>query len=242
MKDYYEKSMRALQLAGMSKRTQQFYTRSVRQIVEFYNKTPDLITETELENYFLHRQNQDKWSAATMRIAYCGVRFFFQNVLKREWHIFTYMNAKREKKLPCILSREEVFKILDQVTTFHNYAFLSTVYSCGLRLSEALALQVSDINSDKMMIHIHRGKGAKDRFVPLPQSTLELLRRYWVSHKNPRLIFPARGLHGPQSARNNHQAMPQITCPHCGGELKYLMFCIAFSDDSFTRSRIMYQT
>jgi len=82
MKDYYEKSMRALQLAGMSKRTQQCYTRSVRQIVEFYNKTPDLITETELEDYFLHRQNQDKWSAATMRIAYCGVRFFFQNVLK----------------------------------------------------------------------------------------------------------------------------------------------------------------
>gem|GEM_PF-2814141 len=73
---------------------------------------------------------------------------------------------------------------------------------------------VSDIERDKMMIHIHRGKGAKDRFVPPPQSTLELLRRYWVSHRNPRLIFPARGLHGPQSARNNHQAMPQITCPH----------------------------
>ena len=196
MKDYYEKSMRALQLAGMSKRTRQCYTRSVRQIVDFFNKTPDLISEVELEDYFLHRQNKDQWSAATMRIAYCGIRFFFQNVLKREWHVFTYMNAKREKRLPCVLSRKEVFDILNCVTTFHNYAFLSTVYSCGFRLSEGLGLQVSDIDSQRMMIHVHRGKGAKDRFVPLPQNTLDLLRRYWASHKNPKLIFPAKGRGG----------------------------------------------
>ena len=196
MKDYYEKSMRALQLAGMSKRTQQCYTRSVRQIVDFYNKTPDLISEVELEDYFLHRQNKDQWSAATMRIAYCGIRFFFQNVLKREWHVFTYMNAKREKRLPCVLSRKEVFDILNCVTTFHNYAFLSTVYSCGFRLSEGLGLQVSDIDSQRMIIHVHRGKGAKDRFVPLPQNTLDLLRRYWASHKNSKLIFPAKGRGG----------------------------------------------
>ena len=199
MKDYYEKSMRALKLAGMSERTQQCYTRSVRQMVDFYNKTPDLITEVELEDYFLHRQNEDQWSAATMRIAYCGIRFFFQNVLKREWHVFTYMNAKREKKLPCVLSQKEVFDILSFVTTFHNYAFLSTVYSCGFRLSEGLALQVSDIDKDRMMIHVHRGKGAKDRFVPLPQNTLYLLRRYWVTHKNPMLIFPAMGRGGNQA-------------------------------------------
>ena len=193
MNDYYEKSMRALQLAGMSKSTQECYTRSVCKIVNFYDKTPDLITEADLENYFLHRQNEDKWAPATLRIAHCGIRFFFQNVLERKWHIFTYMNAKREKKLPCILSKEEVFDILNQVTTFHNYAYLSTVYSCGARLSEGLALQVSDIDSKRMMIHIHRGKGAKDRFVPLPHATLDLLREYWKTHKNPKLIFPARG-------------------------------------------------
>ncbi|GAB6147355.1 hypothetical protein JCM12294_48030 [Desulfocicer niacini] len=131
-----------------------------------------------------------------MGIAYCGIRFFFQNVLKREWHVFTYMNAKREKRLPCVLSKEEVFDILSSVTTFHNYAFLSTVYSCGFRLSEGLGLQVSDIDSKRMMIHVHRGKGAKDRFVPLPKSTLDLLRRYWLTHKNPKLIFPAMGREG----------------------------------------------
>jgi integrase/recombinase XerD len=193
MTDYYQQSIRALQLAGMSERTQQCYTRSVRQLVEFYRRTPDLISEKELEDYFLHRRNTNKWAAATMRICYSGIKFFFVNVLKRDWHLFTYLNAKRERRLPTILSKEEVFQILNHIKTFHNYVFLSTVYACGLRLREALYLQVSDIDSDRLMIHIHRGKGAKDRYIPLPQNTLHLLRQYWKTHKNPVLVFPALG-------------------------------------------------
>ena len=97
-----------------------------------------------------------------------------------------------EKRLPCVLSRKEVFQIL--IRTFHNYTFLSTVYSCGLRLQEALYLQVSDVDSKRMMLHVHRGKGAKDRYVPLPHDNLVLFRKYWVTHRNPLLIFPALGL------------------------------------------------
>jgi integrase/recombinase XerD len=82
------------------------------------------------------------------------------------------------------LSKEEVSPILNHITTFHNYIFLSTVYACGLRIFEALALQVSDIDSKRMMTHVHRGKGAKDRYVPLPKNTLQLLRQYWLNHKN----------------------------------------------------------
>jgi site-specific recombinase XerD len=205
MKDYYQRSMRALQLAGMSERTQECYTRAVRMLADFSGKTPDEITEPELEDYFLHRRNTDKWSAATMRIAYSGTKFFFLNVLKRDWHIFNYLNAKRERTLPCILSKEEVFRILDHVTTFHNYTFLSTVYACGLRISEALGLQVSDVDSQRMMIHVHRGKGAKDRYVPLPHETLALLRRYWLTHKNAVLVFPALG--------RGHNNGPTATTP-----------------------------
>jgi integrase/recombinase XerD len=196
MKDYFDQSIRALQLAGMSERTQECYTRAVRILVDFYGRTPDQITEVELEDYFLHRRNIDKWSAATLRIAYSGIKFFFINVLKREWHICTYLKAKREQRLPCILSKEEVFSILNHLTTFHNYVFHSTVYACGLRISEALALQVSDIDGKRMMIHVHRGKGAKDRYVPLPEETYQLLRRYWVTHRNPVHIFPALGRGG----------------------------------------------
>jgi site-specific recombinase XerD len=162
-------------------------------LVDFYNTPPKKITEKQVQDYFLHRRNQDKWSAATLRIAQSGIKFFFINVLKRNWHTFSYLNAKRERRLPCILSRQEVYRILSKVKTLHNYVFLSTVYACGLRLSEALAIQVSDIDKSRMMVHVHRGKGAKDRFVPLPVATLEMLRRYWLTHKNPVLIFPALG-------------------------------------------------
>jgi integrase/recombinase XerD len=193
MKDYFKRSMRALQLAGMSERTQESCTRAVRKLVDFYQKTPDLITEPELEDYFLNRRNVDKWSSATLRIAYSGIKFFFVNVLKRDWHIFTYLKSKKDRKLPCILDREEVFRILGCVKTFHNYACLSTIYACGLRISEALAIQVTDIDGKRMMLHVHRGKGAKDRYVPLPQETYHLLRRYWVTHRNPVFVFPAVG-------------------------------------------------
>ena len=97
MKDYYNQSMRALQLAGMSERTCECYTRSIRQLVDFYGQTPDKLSEEQLQDYFLHRKNKDKWSPATLRICYSGIKFFFINVLKRDWHTLSLVHAKREK-------------------------------------------------------------------------------------------------------------------------------------------------
>jgi integrase/recombinase XerD len=196
MKDYYQQSMRALQLAGMSERTQQCYTRSIRQLVDFYGKTPDKITEQELQDYFLHRKNNDKWAAATMRICYSGIKFFFINVLKRDWHTLELIYAKREKTLPTILSLKEVWTIINAVNTIQNKAYLTAVYTCGLRLHEALFLQVTDIDAQRKRIHVHRGKGAKDRYVPLPEATLTILRHYWATHRNPTWIFPRLGRGG----------------------------------------------
>ncbi len=196
MKNWYENSLKALQLNGKGERTQQSYTRAVRMLTEFYDKTPDGISEEELQEYFLHRKNVNKWSPNTMRICYCGIRFFFENVLKRDWHILGILRAQSERRLPAVLSQEEVRSLLARVKTPQNHAFLTTVYSCGLRLQEGLHLEVSDIDSDRMMIHVHRGKGAKDRYVPLPHATLGLLRRYWVTHRNARLLFPGLGRNG----------------------------------------------
>ena len=211
MKDYFERSMKALQLAGMSARTQEAYTRSVRKLVDFYGKTPDQLSEPELEEYFLHRGNVDKWSSATLRIAYSGVKFFFVNVLQRDWHIFTYLKSKKEKKLPCILDQEEVFRILGCVKTFHNYACLSTIYACGLRISEAIAIQASDIDGKRMMLHVHRGKGAKDRYVPLPEEAYHLLRRFWTTHRNPVFVFPAVGRgHNEAATTNRHMVLDSL--------------------------------
>ena len=190
---WYTRITEALQLNGKSETTQRAYARAVRMLIEFAGKEPDLITEEELKDYFLHRKNVDKWSQNTMRICYGGIRFFYEHVIQRDWHILDILRAQPEHRLPAILSREEVSDLLNRVRPFHNYVFLATVYSCGLRLSEALSLQVSDIDGARMTIHVHRGKGAKDRYVPLPDTTLKLLRKYWATHRNENLIFPKRG-------------------------------------------------
>jgi len=200
MTDWYQRSINALQLNGKGERTQEAYTRAVRMLSTFHSKTPDEITEPELEAYFLRRRNVDHWSPNTMRSCYCGIRFFFVHVLQRHWHLFDILRAKSEARLPAILSCEEVRAILRCVRTPRNHAFLSTVYACGLRLQEAQYLEVSDIDSQRLMIHVHRGKGAKDRFVPLPRATLTILRAHWRSHRHPRLLFPACGRNGRAAA------------------------------------------
>jgi integrase len=203
---WYNKTIDALQLAGKGDKTQESYARSVRQLLEYVHKDPHLITEQELQKYFLFRRNTSNWSASTLNICYCGLKFFFIHVLQKKWPVFEYLKAQKEKRLPCVLNRDEVIQVLQQVHTFHNYVYLTTVYTCGLRLQEALYLQTSDIDSKRMMIHVHRGKGAKDRYVPLPEETLALLRKYWATHRNPVLIFPALG-RGHQDASKSKTPM-----------------------------------
>jgi len=191
---WYDKAVEALKLNGKGERTQEAYARHVRKLIEFFNgKEPDQITEEELKRYFIHRQDINKWQPNTMRICYSAIKFLYLHVVQRDWYLLKIIKAPTEKRLPSVLSREEVNGILSKVATFHNFVFLSTIYSCGLRLQEGLFLQVSDIDGKRKLIHVHRGKGAKDRYVPLPDSTYALLRRYWVTHRNPMLIFPALG-------------------------------------------------
>jgi integrase/recombinase XerD len=224
MKDYYQQSMRALQLAGMSDRTQECYTRSVRQLVDFYGKTPDLITEQELQDYFLHRKNQDKWASTTMRICYSGIKFFFKNVLHRDWHTLKLIYAKRDKTLPSVMTTEEVWTIINAINTIQNKTYFTVVYSCGLRLHEALFLQVSDIDAQRKRIHVHRGKGAKDRYVPLPEATLGCMRNYWKTHRSPKWIFPALGrgcMEGPSSQEPPNYSSVQGALRRVLKELKF---------------------
>ncbi len=183
----------ALHLSGKSERTQESYVREVRLLAQFYHKSPDRISEQELQYYFLHRKNVDGLVPASMRICYSGIRFFYQHVLKRDWHTLSLLRAQTTHRLPAVLSVEEVRRLLASATPLHNQVSFTTVYSLGLRLQEALSLQVSDIDGQRLQVHVHRGKGAKDRYVPLPQDTLALLRTYWKTHRNPTWLFPATG-------------------------------------------------
>lgn len=182
-----------LQLRGLSERTQEAYTRAVRQLAEHYHKSPDLITEEELRQYFLYIINVKHYSRNTTTIALCGIRFFFEQTLNRNWSLFGIVRPAPEHKLPVVLSLEEVREILNRVRLLRYRVCLSTIYACGLRLQEGIRLAVPDIDSARMMIHVRHGKGNKDRYVPLPQRMLKLLRDYWSTHRHPVLIFPAEG-------------------------------------------------
>jgi integrase/recombinase XerD len=194
--DLRQRFIEDLQLQGMSARTQQAYVRTVRQLADHYRKSPDLITEEELRQYFLYVKNVKKWSRATMTQAICGIKRFCEQTLQRDWTTLDVVRPAKEKRLPVILTVEEVRRILAVIRLLRYKACLTTIYSCGLRIKEAVHLQVRDIDSARMMVHVRLGKGGQDRYVPLPQPTLDLLRQYWTTHHNSVWLFPAVGRGG----------------------------------------------
>jgi site-specific recombinase XerD len=187
-----------LQLQGLSARTQQAYARAVRQLADYVKKSPAKISEEELRRYFLHVKNERHWSRASMTQAICGIKRFFEQTLQRDWQVLDVVRPPKEKRLPVILTREEVRQILSTVRLLRYRACLTLIYACGLRLKEALHVQVPDIDKARMLLHVRLGKGGKDRFVPLPSGTRELLGQYWLTHQNPLWLFPALGRGGNQ--------------------------------------------
>ncbi|MCA9980806.1 MAG: site-specific integrase [Anaerolineales bacterium] len=187
-----EKMLADLQLRGLATKTQEAYIRAVRQLAAHYHKPPDQITEEELRAYFLYLKNEKQASRSAQTIALCGIKFFYKQTLHREWQVFDLVRVPKAKTLPTVLSQAEVYRILTQL---HHPAYrtcLTTIYACGLRLREAIQLQIKDIDSDRMWLHLRQGKGDKDRYVPLPQSLLPMLRHFWSTHRHPTWLFPAR--------------------------------------------------
>ena len=193
MTDLFTRFKEDLQLKGLSKVTVGMYVRAVKQLTNHYHKSPEKISNEELRQYFLYNFNERQWSRVTSTISLCGIKYLYTLTLKRKWTSLKFIRPAKEKKLPVILSRKEVKTSLDLVVFPHHRACLKVIYSLGLRISEGTHLQVSDIDSDRMFVHIHRGKGNKDRYIPLPQRTLEILRAFYRMHKNPVWIFPAPG-------------------------------------------------
>ncbi len=185
-----QRMMEDLQLRGYSARTQEAYLHTVRQLAAHFHRSPDLLTEADLRDYFLHLTNVKHFAPASFTIALCGIKFFFVRTLGRDWKLPDLVRPRREKKLPVVLSREEVHRIIDCIRLPVYRACLTTIYACGLRLLEGARLQVPDIDSSRMLIHVH-GKGGKDRYVPLPVKTLEILRNHWRTHRSPQWLFAA---------------------------------------------------
>ena len=170
MSPLQQRMLEDMQLRGLSARTQEAYARAVWQLAQYYHRRPDQLSDAELRQYFLYLTNEKKLARPTTTIALCGIKFFYEQTLKQPWPTLRFVRPPREWKLPVVLSRAEVRRILQEVRIPVYRACLTTIYACGLRLLEGTRLQVPDVDSGRLLLHIH-GKRKKDRYVPLPQST-----------------------------------------------------------------------
>lgn len=187
--DLHERFKREIKLQGKSPKTIDSYARSLRRLLDYFDCHPQELTQDDLKLYFEDLVTSRSWSV--VRVDRWGLRLFWERILKKEWHWPNIVRPPKVKKLPDILSVEEVDRIMATLDRFRFRVCLFTIYSLGLRLSEGITLKVNDIDSARMMVHIRNAKGNKDRMIPLPSQTLFLLRRYWATHRNPTLLFPS---------------------------------------------------
>ena len=178
-----------MQLHGLSTSTQERYVEHIRRLARHFNQSPDLITEDQLRQYFLHRSRTISRSTSTIDL--CAIKFLFQNTLQRSWPCLQLARPPKGRTVPAVFSPQEVACFLQSIRLPLYRALFTTIYSCGLCASEAATLKVNDVDTARMQLRV-RGKGAKDRCVPLPQKTLEMLREFWKSHRSEPWLFPAR--------------------------------------------------
>jgi integrase/recombinase XerD len=179
-----------MQLAGLSSGTQAAYVRSVRALAKYHHRSPDQLTDEQIRDFFLYLIRKRGLAKATLINYRAAIRFLFIKTLQRPLPVFDLVQAQRRRKLPVILSQEEVRRLLTLVQDARIRMCLTMIYTCGLRLREGTRLQIRDIHSSRMLVHVRHGKGGKDRYVPLPRRSLELLRDYWRQERPRPWLFP----------------------------------------------------
>jgi len=194
-----------MQLAGLGERTHESYLRAVRKFAQWIKKSPDTATENDLRRYLLCMKNDQQWEPNSLKVAYSGIKFFYAHTCPQDWPTLSKLRMPRQFKLPTVLTIPEVDQLIAAVRKSALKCFFWTVYSLGLRLQEALHLQISDIDAGRMLVHVRRGKGHKDRLIPLNPKTLDMLRDHWATHRNPQWLFPREG--------RNHQQSPVADRP-----------------------------
>jgi integrase/recombinase XerD len=180
-----------LRLKNYSPRTQEAYVAAVAHFARHFGRSPDQLGPEEIHQWQLHLKDVRKASWSGYNVAMSALRFFYREVLEREDVVGRLQFMRREKRLPVVPSPEEVRRFLDAIDNHHYRMLLTLAYACGLRLLEATRLELRDIDSARMVIHVRLGKGKKDRYVTLSPVLLELLRNYWRKYRPQRLLFPS---------------------------------------------------
>lgn len=176
---------------GYSEKTIVRYTGALIRMSKCIGKSPIHFTDKDLGEYFQYLKEGRNLSGSTLASEHAALSFFYNVTYPKELRFVKLYKARLNNKIPSVLSMGEVRRILSYVENVRCHACLALIYSCGLRISEAVSLKVGDVDSARMLIHIKLGKGEKDRYVPLPKKTLKILRESWKTHRNPIWLFPS---------------------------------------------------
>lgn len=188
-----------LLVRGRSAKTQDGYLRVVAGLAKHYRRSPDQLSEREVQQYLVHLIEERKLAWSSCRVAVCALRFFYETTLRRARLTFSVPLPKGAQKLPEILSREEVARLLASVANRKHRTLLMATYAGGLRVSEVVHLRATDIDSQRMLIRVEQGKGRKDRYTLLSPRLLEELRGYYRVYRPTEWLFPRRGAAVPMS-------------------------------------------
>jgi len=196
----YEMLLQHLRLKGLQPKTIDAYSRGMRRIGLYFDLQVYDLSEQQLIDYFSNLLTTHSWSAVKLDLY--GLKFFYQHVLRKPWVNVDLIKPPRAIRLLDIVTVEEAAQLFRTTRKLSYRVFFFTVYSLGLRLGEGLRLEVGDLDAQRKRVHIRDAKGNKDRFVPLPDATLNVLRRFWSVHRNPVWLFPNRkcGLKGSLTA------------------------------------------
>jgi integrase/recombinase XerD len=173
------------------------YLSAVSRFAQFMRKSPEFLGREDVRRYLIDLVEKNRCAWSTYNIHLCALRFLYQETLGREMFLAGIRCPREEKKLPVVLSLPEVQQVLDATKNLKQRALLTTLYATGLRVSELLAIKVTDIDSQRMVIHVRLGKGKKDRYVPLSPMLLQLLREYWSAYRPSHWLFTASRSRAP---------------------------------------------
>ena len=196
----YAQHLKHLRLKGLRPKTIEAYSRAIRRIGARFDYQIDDLTEPQLTDFFTELLASHSWSAVKLDLY--GLKFYYEHVLRKPWVAPGLIKPPKGQRLPDIITVEEARRIFEATRVLSYRVFFFVLYSMGLRLGEGLRLQVGDIDAVRGRVHIRDAKGNRDRLVPLPHATHQLMRRFWLVHRNPVLLFPNRqgGLKGAAAA------------------------------------------
>jgi site-specific recombinase XerD len=198
-----------LRLRNYAARTIETYVGRIAAFAKHYGRSPDLLGPEEVRAFQLHLlERRVSWSSFNQAV--CALRFLYGTTLGRPEQLPMIPYGKRPKTLPSVLAAEEVVRLINAAETPRDRTFVQVAYGCGLRLSELIHLQVGDIDSGRMVIHVRQGKGAKDRLVPLSRRLLEELRAYWRRYRPATWLFPGERPEQPISGSNMQRRFGQL--------------------------------